>query len=266
MNRNSELVEHGLSIWRERYSLKMIPVAEEIILRRDMVTLLQFVNENKVVGTQSTGNMPLKMIRSVTAQFVNPPILDNKIGDRVYRLRTENDVWPLYYLHVLAEVGGLLDTKPSRLWRVTKRGKDFLEAHALSQALYLLRIWWYEVNWLIAYPYTGMGDDLPPFFNYHVLESLLSLKPNTRISAEKFSSELIKKTGLVWGAPDSDHVDMFLQSGIERMAIKILASFGVLETIEQDRSLHGVPMSKLVSFKLTPFGRALLEALAVLSQ
>ena len=95
--------------WLMRYSTPEIARrAEELPLRRDMVTLLQYVQENKVVGTRSTGNMPLKAVREVTARFVNPPELDQHIGDRVYRLRSEAEVRPLYFLHILAEVGGFL--------------------------------------------------------------------------------------------------------------------------------------------------------------
>ncbi|MBS1248952.1 MAG: hypothetical protein MAG431_00522 [Chloroflexi bacterium] len=266
MNRNYKIVEQGLALWQERYSREMLPIASEVTLRRDMITLLQFVSDNKVVGTQSTGNMPLKMIRAVTAQFVNPPVLDHEIGGKMRKLRTEDDVWPLYYLHVLAEVGDLLITKPSRIWRLTKIGEDYLEADALSQIQYLLRVWWYRVNWAIAYPYTGMGDAPPDFFNYHVLDSLISLKPNLKISFEKFANEIIERTGMVWGAQDSEHVDIILQGAIERMVIGILVNFGAIETEYKEKPLGAGTIPKLSTFKITPFGRVLLEALAVLSQ
>ena len=41
-----------------------------------MVTLLIYLRDNRVIGTQSTGNFPLKAIREVTAGFVDPPVLD----------------------------------------------------------------------------------------------------------------------------------------------------------------------------------------------
>jgi len=42
--------------------------AEALPLRRDMVTLLAYVRDNRVIGTQSTGNLPLKAVREVTAR------------------------------------------------------------------------------------------------------------------------------------------------------------------------------------------------------
>jgi hypothetical protein len=72
-----------------------------------MVTLLNYFKEKHPAGTQSTGNLQLKDVREVCAQFVNPPVLDEKIGDRVYKLRSEEDVFWLFLLHLLASTGGL---------------------------------------------------------------------------------------------------------------------------------------------------------------
>lgn len=80
------------------YVAEILSCAEQLPLRRDMVTLLTYVRDSKVVGTQSTGNPPRKVIREVAAPFVEPPTLDVTIGKRIYRLRTETEVWPVYYL------------------------------------------------------------------------------------------------------------------------------------------------------------------------
>ncbi|MDY7076859.1 MAG: hypothetical protein SXV54_08020 [Chloroflexota bacterium] len=108
--------------------------------------------------------MPLKMVRKVTARFVDPPQLETTVGDHTYRLRSEADLWPLYYLHILAEVGGLLAIAPVRRWRLTLEGEGFLGTAPLLQVSFLLTVWWYEVNWLVAYPFEGMrGMRCRPF-------------------------------------------------------------------------------------------------------
>lgn len=260
-------MEEKLSDWKERYHTdKMVKVATELPVRRDMVTLLTFVNENKVVGTQSTGNMPLKMVRAVTAKFVNPPILDTTIGDHTYRLRTEADVWPLYFLHILAEVGSLLKIEPGRRWRLMRNGKRFLNVDPLYQISFLLSVWWYEVNWIVAFPYSGIGDKLPRFFNYHALEDLLSFQEGTEISMAEFAGKLIEETGLTWEAPNSSLIPMILHTSIERMIVLILSKFGVVECEYREESLGNIRTSKLQTFKIVPFGRALLEAMAIMSR
>jgi len=258
--------ERRIRAWLKQYhNAEMVRQAQVLPLRQDMVTLLTFVRDNKVVGTQSTGNMPLKMVRQVTARFVNPPQLETTIGDHTYRLRSEADLWPLYYLHILAEVGGLLAIAPARRWRLTPGGKEFLDTAPLLQASFLLTVWWYEVNWLVAYPFEGMGDALPPFFNLATLDRLCSLPIGTPISFEEFADGLIEKTGLTWTAPDSSAATMLLRGSITRMVIYVLANFGAVKCEYREEPLGKGTNSRLVAFEITPFGKALLDAVAIAS-
>lgn len=169
---------------------------EDLPLCKDMITLLTYIQNTKVVGTQSTGNMPLKSIREVTALFVDPPVLDRKIGDQVFRLRGEDEVWPLYFLHVLAKIGNLIRTPRGKAWRLKKDGKAFLKLNSFQQVVYLLNIWWYHINWLIAYPRVGMGETLPANFPEQTLAYLEALPINTSIKFNMFANELIKTTSV----------------------------------------------------------------------
>ena len=85
----TESLERRISAWRKQYyNAEMARQAQILPLRRDMMTLLTYVRDTKVVGTQSTGNMPLKAVREVTARFVEPPQLDTTIG--LIKVRAEN--------------------------------------------------------------------------------------------------------------------------------------------------------------------------------
>jgi len=244
---------------------ELVRQAQELPLRQDMVTLLTYVRDNKVVGTQSTGNMPLKAVREVTARFVNPPQLDTTIGDRTFRLRSEEDVWPLYFMHILAEVGDLLSIARARRWRLTRMGERFLDEAPFLQVTFLLEVWWHQVNWLIAYPFQGMGEALPPDFERVALTQLRALPLGTRISFEEFADALIEESGLTWTAPDSDYATMSLRGSIERMVIHILAGFDAVEREYREEPLGRGTISKLDAFEVTPFGKALLDAVAVAS-
>ena len=235
--------------------------AQALPLRRDMVTLLTYVRDNRVTGTQSTGNLTLKAVREVTARFVHPPQLDATIGDRTYRLRTEYDVWPLYFLHTLAEVGGLLVGGPSQRWRLTPEGARFLLASPPTQVWVLLIYWWTYVNWLIAYPSEGMGEDLPPRFQDITLAYLLSLPVDEPIPFEPFADRLIQATGLTWAVADSRFARTLLHDAISRMIVDVLADFRALERGYQERPLGRIVRRDLVAFRVTPFGRGLLESL-----
>jgi hypothetical protein len=260
----NESLERRLSAWLAQYhNAEMVRQAQVLPLRRDMVTLLMFVRDTKVVGTQSTGNMPLKAVRKVTARFVRPPQLDTTIGDHTYRLRSEADVWPLYFLHCLAEVGNLLAIAPARRWRLTPVGEKFLGTAPLLQVPFLLTTWWYEVNWLVAYPFAGMGDALPPSFSLTMLTRLRSLPIGTPTPFEEFADGLIEETGLTWTAQDSSAATMLLRGSIERMVITILADFGAVKREYREKPLGKGTISKLATFEITPFGKALLDAVAI---
>jgi hypothetical protein len=55
---------------------------------------------------------------------------------------------------------------------------------------------------------------------------------------------------------------MTLRGAEERMVIHILASFGALEREYQEVPLGKGTIQELVAFEVTPFGKALLDAVA----
>lgn len=257
-------VEQHLQVWLEKHSTEeLIAQAEALPLRRDMVTLLTFARDTRVVGTTTRGNMPLKALQAVTAQFVVPPVLEYSIGQQLYRVRTEMDVWPLYYLHILADVGMLLKTPPARRWEITPKGKSFLEAHPLFQTAFMLTTWWHRVNWLVAFPYVGMGDSLPQSFGLATLVSLQRLPVGTPVPFEEFADTLIEKTGLTWRAEKLEMRHSLLQSSIARMVINILEDFAALKPERRKETVGKSTSSKLVAFEITPFGKAMLDAAAI---
>jgi hypothetical protein len=261
--RTDDTAEQRFRQWLEQYHTpELLDRAQALPLRRDMVTLITYVRDHKVVGTQSTGNMPLKAIREVTAHFVKPPVLDTTIGEHTDRLRTEYDVWPLYFMHILAEVGGLLLIAPARRWRLAPDAPAFLHTDPLLQLSFLLYVWWFEVNWLVAYPFQGMGEDLPASFTRATLARLRSFAVGTPVEFERFADGLIAITGLTWSVPDSSGVRMFLRNSVERMVVRVLANFGVVTCTYRPSPLLS-SLKDLDAFEVTPLGKALLDSLAL---
>ena len=150
--------------WVEQIAPDQIAAAESLPLRRDMLALLAYLRDHKVSGTQATGNLPLKAARDISSQFVDPPKFEEKVGDRIFRVRSAGDVWPLFFPHVLASVGGLASGGRSRRWRLTPAGEAFRQASPPAQVLHLFATWWTRVNWLLALGYWSMGETLPPGF------------------------------------------------------------------------------------------------------
>lgn len=249
--------------WLNQLTREQIAQIEALPLRRDMVTLLTYLRDNRVTGTQSTGNLPLKAVRGVTARFVDPPVLDRTIGDHTYKLRSEDDIWPLQFLHTLAYFGGLLDGGPSRRWRLTEIGVKFLGAISPVQLWLMLTTWWEQVDWLMAYPFVGMGDSLPPRFRQITLSHLLSLPANRRVPFEPFADKLIEKGGLTWTSEDKRFHRSSLHGAVRCMVIGILKDFGVADSEYQDKPLGKGTTKELVAFRITALGKGLLESLEI---
>jgi hypothetical protein len=247
--------------WASGLDEKQIALTESLAVRRDMLTFLSYLKENRVVGTQSTGNLPLKAIREICAKFVNPPMLDNKIGDQIFKLRSEDEVWPLFFLHMLANTGGLATGGQARTWKVTPSGDSFLSAPAPIQLGFMLDVWWHYEDWRIAFPVSGLSGGLPSDFNKIALKCLLELPIGKSISYEPFADQLIKETRFTWPSIDQTFVNDTMRSAIERMVILPLIEFGIIESEYGMKDIGGSKFSKLSKINLTPFGKGLLEVL-----
>jgi len=250
-----------IAIWVSGLDEKQFALTESLAVRRDMVTFLSYLNKNRVVGTQSTGNLPLKAVREICTQFANPPVLDTKIGDQVFKLRSEDDVWQLFFLHMLANSGGLVTGGQARTWKVTPSGEAFLNAAAPLQLGFMLDVWWHYEDWRIAFPVSGLSGGLPSDFNKITLKCLLELPVGKSVSYEPFADKLIKETRFTWPSIDQTFVNSTMRSAIERMVILPLIEFGIIESENGMKDISGSKFSKLSKICLTPFGKRLLETM-----
>ena len=250
-----------ITAWSPGLKKEQQTFVESLVIRRDMVTLLNYFKEKHPIGTQSTGNLKLKDVREVCAQFVKPPELDEKIGNKVYKLRSEEDVFWLFYLHMLANTGGLVTGGQARIWRLTPAGEVFLELPVPVQLGYMFSIWWYEEDWRIAFPVSGLDRGLPPDFRKITLARLLELKVGKSVPYEHFADELIVMTRLTWPSEDQTFVQDILRSVIERLVIYPLTSCGCVECKSRTRTRHGFKSKDLVEIRLTQIGKGLLGTL-----
>ena len=247
--------------WVGRLDEKQIAQIESLAARWDMVTFLTYLKEKRPVGTQFTGNLPLKAVREICANFVNPPALDEKIGNKVYKLRSEEDIWQLFYLHMLANTGGLVTGGQARIWKLTSSGDAFLNALPPFQLGFMLDVWWHYEDWRIAFPVSGLERGLPLGFKEIVLKRLLELPVGKSIDFEPFADKLIKEMRFTWQSPDQDFANSAMRSAIARMVIYPLAGFGILEYERKEKMSDGYKSWYLAEIHLTSPGKGLLETL-----
>jgi Plasmid pRiA4b ORF-3-like protein len=250
-----------IASWTGGLDEKQIALIESLAVRRDMVTFLNYLKENRVTGTPSTGNLPLRAVREICAKFVNPPVLDNKIGDKVYKLRSEDEIWQLFYLHMLANTGGLATGGQARTWKLTSSGNDFLNAAPPLQLGFMLDVWWHHEDWRIAFPVSGLSRGLPGDFAEITLKCLRELPVGKWVAYGSFADRLIQETYLTWQSSDQDVSKAIRRGVINRIVILPLVGFGCLETEQGMEDIGNSEFSKLSQIRLTPLGKGLLETL-----
>ena len=247
--------------WLKTLNQEQQAVAQNLPLRRDMTTLLAYLRDNKVTGTQSTGNLPLKAVHAICARFVNPLKLEEVVGEHAFRVRSETEVWPLYFRHVLASIAGLVTGGLGRRWKLTPLGEVFLAAPAPLQVWHLFTTWWLQINWVIASPYGYDDGYLPAGFSGLTLTHLLELPAGIPASFDQFADRIIEEAGLVWPIQNQDSAHRILQGIIEHTVIYPMVDFGILETEYQPHRILGSEFRELSTFRITPFGKDLLVSM-----
>jgi hypothetical protein len=254
------------------FSVQVTPAAERheetarnLPLRLDVCALISYIRDNKVTGTSSTGNLPLKAVTDVSSAFVNPPALETRIGSVVYRFRSEEEVWPVFFVHKLAHGAGLVEGGSGLRWRLTLRGEEFLSKSAVAQVFILLHAWWYRVNWLTAVPFDIFGSHLSHVVTGTILKLLRELRIDQPVRYENFVDRLIDEVGWTWDRMEPDNTRLLISKAVEKMLIDPLEQFSLLSTQRTTGHVKGVighfERTPLVSFALTDFGRTLIEGL-----
>ena len=235
--------------------------AHNLPLRKDLIAFLTYLQENKVTGTQSTGNLPLKVVEDLAARFTTPPQLETRYGDIVFRFRSEEEVWPILFVHVLAKGADLISGGPGRRWRLTSGGETFQTLPSVFQVGSLFAAWWHRINWLVIYPIDGPMEYLPEQFAKSILTLLKALAVDQPILFIGFVEQVIQEIGWMWRNQAPNSVRSIVSSEIEQLVIEPLEDFGILTVVREKDPERLRDVQKMVSFSLTSFGRALLDTL-----
>lgn len=246
--------------WLGEFNQQYQADANALALRRDMLTFLNYLQDNRVTGTQSTGNLPLKAGEAICASLVNPIPFGVVFGKQFDRARSVADVWPLFFLHILASAAGLVDGGPARRWRVTDLGEKYQHTPEGIQVWLLFLTWWTNVNWGIAAAYA------PEHFPTHQLrpitrQHLLNLPLERSMPFDIFADQLIAAARLSWPASNADTQRTILHRLIESIVAEPLRDFGVLKLTTELDPKWGLEIQVVSALKLTAFGREMLAHL-----
>ena len=256
----------SLTRWAEGLDGGMVSVADELPARRNMLTMLKYLTENKVKGTSSSGNLPLKPAKEISAKFVHPPVWKIEFGDYSSELRSSAEIWDIDFLVILADVGGLITRAPGRRLEVTEVGYEFLSLPPALQTWYMLAVWWTKVNWLVAYPYEISLRQIDFDFVNFVGINLLNLSIEEEIPIEGFIDQLKHRDQWshqrdYWKLPSETSSRL-----IHICAIEPLIDLGILSASNNRDEKFKLRYTNLSAFKMTAFGRHFLEALVYTGQ
>jgi hypothetical protein len=227
--------------------------ARALPLRRDVETMLVYLREHKVTGTQSTGNLPLRAVAEISSGFVTPLVLEMRLGSLVHRFRSEEEVQPVFFAHLLARGAGLITGGPGRLWRLTSRGESFPIEAAFAQVCTLLRAWWYKADWQLTLSYRPFADEQAAVLPRLIRSMMEQLPVGQPEQFEPFVERLIAAAKWSWEQPEPYAIRAAIGSALQSLVVDPLAEFGMLSAQRKREALQ--------SFSLTGFGRALLRSL-----
>jgi hypothetical protein len=223
---------------------------------------MKYLQENKVVGTKATGNFPLKHIRGIAERFVKPPELDTKIGDRVYKLRTEDEVPEFQFIHQFANFCGLILGGEGMRWEVSLIGEIFLNIEPKNQVWFLMKNWMMKFDWYYLYRFDDVESCLDlPTFTALIINVLLSYPVQEPIKIGKLVEDL-------------DHLDpdwvRFKHTKISLnwkryylldIVVRPFELFGIIETVSAEiKEMHFYDVTQFV---MTEFGVNMLRSFLV---
>jgi hypothetical protein len=158
-------------------------------------------------------------------------------------------------------MGGFVMGGKARVWKLTTEGSEFLNSPVSIQLGFMFALWWYQTDWRIAFPVSGLDGGLPKGFDTISLKRLLELPVEKSVSYEPFADNLIKETRFTWPSINQTFVNDTLRSAVARLVIYPLSHFGILEYELKEKTSDGYKSKYLAEIRLTNFGKGLLETL-----
>ena len=245
------------SDWSQQLSEQNSQYAEFLPFRRDVVTLLTYLQNNKVKGTKALGNFPRKHIRNLTAGFIDPPVLDIQIDEQIWKLQSEDDVPELVFMHVFLNSAGLIIGAENVDWFVSNLGESFLILEPKNQIWFMASYWIFLFNWNFCYLYSDESLSVNYYlFQNRLMRLVLDYPLNIPIKIDQLIQDLDKVL------PDwfqgGDFADK--RRYILDVVIKPFGKLGLFDT-SKNRAYEFPRYKNFENIIFTEFGSSLIASL-----
>jgi len=225
---------------------------------RDFLTFLKYIEEKGAKLTQRK-NISLKDLREILNLFIAPIKMEERVAERVFRVRSEQELPYVEKIHILAELLRLVRKRKFRLI-ICKRAKESFDRLPLSIQFQLIwSTYWHHLNWSYFHPWRENIAEVLQKNREYVKELILDLDTRREewINFSHFSKKLEKKLNLTWYDRDGLNHSQWIYSAIELVLIEEFKLFGLVE-IKRKKDKERVYLEKLVGFRLTPLGKKVM--------
>ena len=244
-----------------RRLLILVDECQENAARRDVVTMMEYITNNKVKGTAATGNFPLKHCEALGKLFVNPFEMFHGFSDLKWPVRTETELNYLYFLHILAHVSGLIVGGESREWKVTPLGGKFLKAEPVEQIWHLFNVWWHAINWAFFCWRGGYPEKFQLLLS-NVLEYILpKYSAGTKVDISGFLKQY--RLFLTQGSQpisEEEFLD-YGESWLRSMLLDPMSDLGMFDLHKEEPDPKPDSYNRTIAFSLTTLGEAVFNTL-----
>lgn len=247
--------------WVKTLQKKDLEKIQSLPLLTNVRYLLTYLQDNKVSGTTSTGNFSQKAVKDLVERMgYSHPLLDKDEFSRMFK--NEDDVWSVYFVHLLAYWAELIDGGKGKLWKLTAKGENFLEISLVEQLHTLFIGWWFHGNWLITRHRFTRIQYLPPDFQRFIHFVLTSTLASQSINFSDFCKKVLTALGYSVNPDTEDYQFRLLCDDLEEMVIKPMESFGFIISKKEEKILRSsIKSLELDSIQLSDCGREALRTL-----
>lgn len=248
-----------VSDWTRSITPKHADIAEQLPLRRDIVAMLQYLKNNKVVGTKATGSFPRKHIRGMAEGFVQPFPLDVEIDGKVlFKFAREDEIPELWFLHILANSAGLIHGGENYPWTITEIGEQYLQTDPVAQIWYLTEFWVTQVNWFYQYfreevEYKMSSRD----FIAIIVGLFLGYQPGKEVRTGKLVNDFEEVVPGWRVFQDREISQEVKERFMLQVVITALERLGLIEAVKEEGRF--ADFWQVIGFKVTVYGQGLLK-------
>lgn len=227
---------------------------EELIY--DFKIFLNYILSRKVKLTPKNLWIPAKHIYAINSLFRYPVQLDEKLGDKIYKLREEIGYSRFYFLDLLAGASGCLVIDEKNILVKGENYDEFIKMGGLNKKLWLVLSWWFGMDWEYWMQEGDFGELMQKrkFLMADYLRSWLDKRG--KIDFKKICKELRTGLNLKWEAPSQDYAKELQNWGIERCLLLPMVYFDIIKLVRKKDKYN---IDKTVGFYIQPIGKIFIK-------